>query len=134
MDKATLIEVLVDEMNPPIASLPLEHHEAIRRLTVMRNDAQRIADQLHEALDYSAEFPAAEAEALQYALDNLSLDGPLTFSARYFKGKYEALAEPTPGMVVRALLAAHPERGTYTDTEFNQMHAALKAGWGLPPG
>lgn len=114
----------------------MEHHEIIkileRQLRVQKDHVAvlRSFGKYNDAADSEEKI----AEALQYALDNLSLDGPLTFSARYFKEKYEALAEPTPGMVVRALVAAHPERGVYTDTEFNQMQAALKAGWGLPPG
>lgn len=110
----------------------MEHHDVLKMLQRLRDEKQGLADHLHDAHDYSAEFPASEAEALDYALKHLSLDGPLTFSARYFKAKYEALREPTHEMVLRALLAANPGITVYRETEYNQMRDALKAGWGLP--
>ena len=110
----------------------MEHHDVLKMLQRLRYEKQALADKLHDQRDYSAEFPASEVEALDYALLHLSLEGPLTFSARYYKARYEELREPTHEMVLRALLAANPGITVYRETEYNQMRDALKAGWGLP--
>ena len=108
----------------------MEHHDVLNRLRALRDHYQATADKLHEAFDYSAEFPAVDAEALQYALDHLSLEGTLTFSARYYKAKYEALANPEADAVLRALVVANPGTSIFTPDQFDAMRKVLKAAFG----
>lgn len=105
----------------------MEHHDVLNLLRVLRDEKQALADKLHDARDYSAEFPAGDAEALQYALDHLSLEGPLPFSARYYKAKYEALANPEASAVLRALVVANPGTAIFTPDQFDAMRKVLKA-------
>lgn len=107
----------------------MERHKTLELLSGLRLDL------VAEVKRYGAttEFPRPrqQVEALDQAIHDLSLEGPLTFSARYYKAKYEALAvDPDDATVLRALLAAKPGITVYTDTEFNQMKAALKAAFG----